>query len=229
MWTGAADEAGQDCGTVFRLPLLIHDAPPYPGGTDTWTRVCMSSEANQRTDRGRRRGIASEPKYTEPETESRFWRTGIQPKRVRFHWGGSTGAESGGVQPGRRVKSPAEAFQVLRANSTSQRASRVVFQPLAARFVPSAWISVASSSGHQTAQMGAVTLHSAPGNPTLRKRHNARRRVGDHFRRSGNAAIFGGTAASRRKPASDPPTPSQRLYLNFIYDVTIRYHYLGNE
>ncbi|MEQ2284050.1 hypothetical protein AMECASPLE_017620 [Ameca splendens] len=28
-------------------------------------------------------------------------------------------------------------------------------------------ISVASSSGHQTAEMGAVTLHSALGNPTL--------------------------------------------------------------
>lgn len=42
-------------------------------------------------------------------------------------------------------------------------------------------ISVASSSGHQTAEMGAVTLHSGLGNPTLRQRHNARRRVGDHF------------------------------------------------
>lgn len=37
-------------------------------------------------------------------------------------------------------------------------------------------ISVASSSGHQTAEMGAVTLHSGLGNPTLRQRHNARRR-----------------------------------------------------
>ncbi|KAG7226923.1 hypothetical protein INR49_022218 [Caranx melampygus] len=39
--------------------------------------------------------------------------------------------------------------------------------------------------------MGAVTLHSGLGNPTLRQRHNARRRVGDHFERSGNTAIFG--------------------------------------
>lgn len=41
--------------------------------------------------------------------------------------------------------------------------------------------SVASSSGHQTAEMGAVTLLSGLGNPTLRQRHSARRRVGEHF------------------------------------------------
>ena len=34
-------------------------------------------------------------------------------------------------------------------------------------------VSVASSSGHQTAEMGAVTLHSGLGNPTLHQRHNA--------------------------------------------------------
>ena len=52
-----------------------------------------------------------------------------------------------------------------------------------------------ASCGHQTAEMGAaVTLLSAPGNPTLRKRHNARQGSATTPHRIiilGNSATFG--------------------------------------
>ena len=52
-----------------------------------------------------------------------------------------------------------------------------------------------ASCGHQTAEMGAaVTLLSAPGNPTLRQRHNARQGSATTPHRIiilGNSATFG--------------------------------------
>lgn len=106
------------------------------------------------------------------------------------------GAETRRFHPNKRVRVPIERFPVSTQTPTQ---SKKIPSCLSHRRRPSffflhAKISVASSSSHQTAEMGAVTLHSGLGNPTLRQRHNARRRVGDHFERSGNTAIFGNSS-----------------------------------
>lgn len=97
-------------------------------------------------------------------------------------------------------QSPVEAFVRLGASPNS---NQKILSCLSRRRRPSflflhARTSVASSSGHQTAEMGAVTLHSGLGNPTLRQRHTARRRVGDHSERPGNAPMFGNANTSGR-------------------------------
>lgn len=77
-------------------------------------------------------------------------------------------------------RGPVQAFVRVSANSQFQikppKIPFLSFPPSSSLlfFFLHARISVASSSGHQTAEMGAVTLHWGLGNPTLRQRHNAK-------------------------------------------------------
>lgn len=76
-------------------------------------------------------------------------------------------------------KSPTNCWRsLLSAQIPTQRKTKILSRRSHRRrpsfFFLHARVSVASSSGHQTAEMGAVTLHSALGNPTLRQRHGAR-------------------------------------------------------
>lgn len=95
-----------------------------------------------------------------------------EPSFFLTRWRGrhtGRGAGKKRFSPRQTCQSPGYSFQRFDANSNSKQMSLLVFpnrrRPLC--FFLHARISVASSSGHQTAEMGAVTLHSALGNPTF--------------------------------------------------------------